>query len=84
MSGGYFDKEEYRIKTIISQVEELIEEQQSPDCCCKYTDKTVAIFKAVIPDLRRSLIMLHEIDLLVSGDTVEGSFHERLACISRQ
>jgi hypothetical protein len=72
MSGGHFEYQQYRIREIAGQVEELIEENEFPP-------EIIAEFKNGLTLLRKAAIYAQRIDWLVSGDDGEESFFERLA-----
>ena len=76
MSGCFFKYK--RIKKIIKQVEDLIYRQRYVSRRYKYTNKTEEVFKSVLSDLQRSLIVLSLIHLLVSDGIKEDAFHEQL------
>lgn len=86
MSTGYFDYQQYRIKGIVTEIEYLIDSNQSTridEFGCTvgrhYSKETIAEFAAAVTLLTVSLKLVDRIDSLVSGDDSEESFHQQLA-----
>jgi hypothetical protein len=81
MSGGTFDHQDYVIRDIAEQIDELIE---SNDCVSEYgytrgySFRTLDVFHATSDLLKRARVMVHRIDWLVAGDDGEDTFHKRL------
>jgi hypothetical protein len=81
MSGGTFDHQDYVIRDIAEQIDELIE---SNDCVSEYghtrgySPRTLDVFRAASDLLKRAMVMVHRIDWLVAGDDGEDTFYKRL------
>ena len=85
MSGGTFDYVQYRMDQTIDDIEDIIfynDDKTLNDWGDTkgrgYTEETIQEFKLGVWYLRQALTYTHEIDYLLSGDTGEESFHERL------
>ena len=74
MSGGHFDYAQDKIPDIVSEVEDMIENNWR-----EFTPATIAEFRAAAFLLRAASIYAQRIDWLVSGDDSEETFHQRLA-----
>lgn len=86
MSGGHFDYKQYRISDIESQIQELIDNNNSPELDewgakigSGYSPETIAEFEKAVALLQQAFVYVQRIDWLVSCDDGEGTFHERLA-----
>lgn len=85
MSGGHFNYNQYEIGQIADEIEELIHGNHSKDMDDwhqvkgrHYSKATISSFNEGMRLLRIAQIYAHEIDWLLSGDTGEDRFHERL------
>ena len=85
MSGGFFDHSQYTLNQIVTDIEDEIYYNDSEEVN-EYNDKkgngfsedTIQEFKLAVWYLKQAMVYVHEIDWLLSGDTGEESFHERL------
>lgn len=78
MSGGHFNYSQHHIEYIASEIESLIETNDSTDNDgFHYEKETIAKFKEAVKTLRVAAVMAQRIDWLVSGDDGEESFHRR-------
>jgi hypothetical protein len=66
MSGGAFNYNDYHIRGIADQIEEIIRDNEDRPV---YDSETISRFRDV---------MVHRIDWLISGDDGEDTFHRRL------
>ena len=81
MSGGHFDYKRHHIQDIIDGIEHAIETNDKPDeydCAKGYSEQTITRMKHAIGFLRKAQVYAQRIDMLLSGDDGEESFHERL------
>jgi hypothetical protein len=85
MSGGTFNHMQYQLDQIADDIldviyyndsEELDEWEQKKGA--GYKEETIQEFKLAVWHLKQALAYAHEIDWLLSGDTGEERFHERL------
>ena len=74
MSGGHFDYAQYKIQDIVTEVEELVENNWR-----EFTPDTIASFRTSLFFLRTAAIYAQRIDWLVSGDDSEETFRSLLA-----
>lgn len=86
MSGGRFYYRDDAIGEIASEIERLIQSNDSTETNeygersgHGYSAQTIAKFKHAVDLLRLAQMYAHRVDWLVSGDDSEESFHERLA-----
>ena len=84
MSGGHFDHNQRYMLDIAEEIDGLIKYNKSPDaeecggsCGMHYGPETITKFKIAALNLRLAYSMVHAIDMLVSGDESEESFHKR-------
>ena len=84
MSGGFFNRSEWRLEDIACQIEDLIYRNGSTDkdefgseLGANYQPEIINKFKETVRLLRRVGEMVQRIDYLVSGDDSEKSFLER-------
>lgn len=73
MSGGAFDYKQTHIKDIIEGLEGRLRDDGAG-----LSDKTRQEFRIGLSLLRMAFVYADEIDLLLSDDTGEDTFHERL------
>jgi len=73
MSGGAFDYKQTHIKDIIDGLERRLRDDGTG-----LSDKTRHEFRIGLSLLRMAFVYADEIDLLLSDDTGEDTFHERL------
>lgn len=73
MSGGAFDYKQTHIQDIL----EVLKARLGADDAA-FSDKTRHEFRIGLSLLHLAFIYAHEIDLLLSDDTGEDTFHERL------
>ena len=84
MSGGYFDYAQHGLDDIADEIEELIESNDDEvlndwgePVGLGYSEETIEKFKLAVKTLRMAGKMVNGVDLLVSGDDGEESFHSR-------
>ena len=84
MSGGHFNYEQWKIRSIAEEVESLIEDNNnlSKDSYGdvigrEYPDEVIDKFKEALHWLNRSYEMVQRIDWLLSDDDGVDSFFER-------
>ena len=75
MSGGAFNHNDYHIRDIARQIEEIIRDNEERPV---YDAETIARFRETVKLLHRADVMVHRIDWLISGDDGEDTFHKRL------
>lgn len=73
MSGGHFSYDQYRIKQIADEVEDLI--LKNP---YGYSTQTLLEMEEAVGLLDKAFVYAQRIDWLVSGDDGEEHFHSRL------
>lgn len=73
MSGGHFDYDQYRIRRIADEVEQLIIDNSN-----EFSQETIEEFKIGLEYLKKAEVYTQRIDWLVSGDDGEDTFHNRL------
>ena len=73
MSGGTFDYQQYSIKTIADEIEQIIENNPY-----KFPDDIIEEFKTGVDILKKAHVYAQRIDYLISGDDGEESFRKRL------
>jgi len=85
MSGGYFEYNQFEIGNIADTIQEIIHNNDSEELNSYgdtigrgYSAETINEFRDAISHLRLAQIYAHEIDWLLSNDTGEERFHERL------
>jgi hypothetical protein len=93
MSGGRFDYIQYRLDDVAGDIEEIIKNSGKPysaeylkehkwadesDRHTEYSDEVLEEFRKGAELIRKAAIYMHEIDWLISGDTGDDSFLERL------
>lgn len=85
MSGGYFDHRQWNITEIATQIEEIIQRNDSTDrnvygdpVSFNLTDETIKEFKVAVGVLNLAAVYAQRIDWLLSGDDGEETFHKRL------
>lgn len=80
MSGGHFNHDQYRMRTMSEDIESLIHKNKTPDeygYMTNFSPETLAKFREAADILRVAEEMVQRIDWLVSGDDGEDTFHER-------
>ena len=80
MSGGHFDYDQYKIRTIADDIERLIETNNEKDeygHAYDFSPETIEKFTEAMDTCRRAEKKVQRVDWLVSGDDGEDSFHER-------
>ncbi len=85
MSGGHFNYEQFKIKTIADSIQSLIDsnddqrlnEWGSPRGR-GYSPETIEVFRSARRELLLGYVLAHRIDWLVSDDDSEETFHRRL------
>ncbi len=75
MSGGAFNHNDYHIRDIARQIEEIIRDNEERPV---YDADTINHFRETVKLLHRADVMVHRIDWLISGDDGEDTFHKRL------
>ena len=75
MSGGAFNYNDYHIRDIARQIEEIIRDNEERPV---YDAETINHFRETVKLLHRADVMVHRIDWLISGDDGEDTFHKRL------
>jgi hypothetical protein len=83
LSGGKFNYSQYQIAEIADQIEYLIVNNEPKDSDGwfkgpRYTPETIKEFENGLQVLRQAFIYAHRIDLLVSYDDREETFHQQL------
>ena len=87
MSGGYFEYNQYRMSTMIEELDVLISDngsncdgEDTNEYCCPYNypPHIIKEFEAGLGLLKKAYVYIHRIDWLVSGDDGEESFIARL------
>ena len=89
MSGGHFDYDQYKIRQIADDVEQIIINNGKPkpekdrntfdgDYYNEYSPEVIEKFKEGLHILRQAEVYVQRIDWLVSGDDGEESFLKRL------
>lgn len=81
MSGGHFNYDQYRIRTIWETIQSIIKNNKKKDefgYANNYNKKTLAEFERAVSILKMAEIYTRRIDCLVSGDDGEETFIERL------
>ena len=85
MSGGHFNYQQYRLRDIASEIEELIahNDDDSKDEFGNirgnfYGRHTIEKFREAVKLLKIAEVYVQRIDWLVSGDDGEDTFHDRL------
>jgi hypothetical protein len=76
MSGGAFNYNDYHIRDIARQIEEIIRDNEERPV---YDVETISRFRETVKLLYRADVMVHRIDWLISGDDGEDTFHKRLS-----
>ena len=76
MSGGRFHYNQNRIEDIVIDIEVVVAENEKKEF--PLSEKTIQEFKYAIRALRIAAAYAQRIDLLLSGDDGEDTFHERL------
>jgi hypothetical protein len=80
MSGGHFDYVQYRLSSVVDQIQELIDNNNVVDewgYATNYSEETLDKFREAIKAVDKARNMIHRIDYLVSGDDGEETFNER-------
>jgi hypothetical protein len=72
MSGGHFDYIQCSLDIVIGCIEAEIDNNQH------FTAKTIKKFKEGLKAVQLARIYIHRMDLLLSADDGEDSFHRRL------
>ncbi len=75
MSGGAFNHNDYHIRDIARQIEEIIRDNEERPV---YDADTINHFRETVKLLHRADVMVHRIDWMISGDDGEDTFHKRL------
>ena len=81
MSGGRFNYDQYKIRTIADTIQSRIDNNTQKDkwgIADNFSEDTLTIFKQAIKVLKRAEIYAQRIDWLLSGDDSEETFHKRL------
>jgi len=85
MSGGHFGYNQFELGNIADTIQEIIHNNDSEEINRYgdtigrgYSAETLAEFRDAISHLRLAQIYAHEVDWLLSGDTGEERFRERL------
>ena len=85
MSGGHFCYDQFKLGEIADAIQEIIHNNDSEELNRwgdtigrGYSAETINEFRDAISHLRLAQIYAHEVDWLLSGDTGEDRFHERL------
>ena len=82
ISGGYFEYQQYRLGQMADELEDAIYRNENPEegswTSYELDGNTINEFKNAIKALRVAQVYVHEIDYILSGDTGEERFHERL------
>ena len=85
MSGGHFNYNQWRIRDIAEQIDELIKSNDDETLDewgdrrgRGYSPETIERFREAVAALRVAAIYAQRVDWLVSGDDGEEAFHKRL------
>lgn len=81
MSGGKFNYDQYRLKTIADTIQSTIDnntQKHKWGIADNFSEDTLTVFKQAIKVLKRAEIYTQRIDWLLSGDDSEETFHKRL------
>ncbi|MEA3420840.1 MAG: hypothetical protein U9Q97_04085 [Acidobacteriota bacterium] len=85
MSGGYFDYQQYQIRIIHDEIENVIENNRNQEIDQfgdplgrNYPDDIIESFTEALKVLRIAEIYAQRIDWLLSGDDGEESYRNRL------
>ena len=83
MSGGYFEYNQYSIKEIADQIQEVIDRngklsQVESDSTRRFSDETIQEFHQAVKYLRIAKEYADRVDQLISGDDSEQAFHQNL------
>lgn len=84
MSGGHFDYNQYKIRTIIESIEDVMDnsefniENGYDYDEYRYSPETLEEFRKGIDVLKKAAVYAQRIDWLISGDDGEEAFHRRL------
>lgn len=87
MSGGHFNYDQYKIRYIADEIEQLIRKnnikrgnrnQWESEFYSNYSEETIENFKEAWYLIRKAEIYAQRVDWLVSGDDGEKSFIQRL------
>ena len=81
MSGGYFNYDQYRIRTIAGTIRSIIDNNTKKDqwgYASNYNEETLKYFERAIEILKIAEVYIQRIDWLVSGDDGEETFMKRL------
>jgi len=81
MSGGHFDYRQYLLNDIASEIERVVERNDSSEVDefgdkigYGYNEETLKYFKEAIVLLKKCGKMVHDIDYLICGDYSEDTF----------
>ena len=81
MSGGHFNYDQYRIRTIAETIRSIIDNNTKKDqwgYAGNYNEETLKYFERAIEILKIAEVYTQRIDWLVSGDDGEETFMKRL------
>jgi len=87
MSGGHFDYDQYKIRYIADEIEQIIRKNNvkrgnpakwESEFYSNYSDETIENFKEAWYLIRKAEIYAQRVDWLVSGDDGEKTFAKRL------
>lgn len=78
MSGGCFNYDQYRMRTIADTIQSELKKWDWGGGTFDFTDETAQAFRDAIALLRVAEIYAQRIDWFLSGDDAEESFHARL------
>lgn len=78
MSGGHFDYDQYRIRTIADAIQFELEKWDRDGGTFDFTVRTAQTFQDAIALLRVAEVYAQRIDWFLSGDDTEEGFHARL------
>lgn len=76
MSGGYFYYKQFELSDIKDKLTIALNCQGTEDCIERYpalTEESQEIIRSVIFSMELNLLLLHEIDLFMSGDIDENT-----------
>jgi len=80
MSGGHFDYNQFKLLDIVSEIDEIIKNNNVGDeygFIYNYSHETIEKMKLTSMLLKRCHIMVHRIDWLHSGDDGEDTFNQK-------
>jgi hypothetical protein len=78
MSGGHYDYVQFRMDAVAEELAITIRNNNVPDewgYATKFSPETIKVIQDALQAVKRAACYVHHVDLLVSGDTGEDTFH---------